>query len=334
MHITIKDIAKKSKTSVATVSRVINNSPKVAPHTRSRVLKILKKFEYKPNQIAKGLVKGKSKTISLITPASEKFFNAFYFREIFLGINRAAENAGYNILIAPSGADRNVSMIERFPVEGCILVSPETDDPIVKKIEKDNLPAVFINARSKKCSWVDLDNKSSAYAIVRDLISMGHKKIAVVKGKDNVQNSADRLEGYFEALRDHNCVIKKEHIIEGGFYEREAYIGVKKNFSKLKEVSAIFALNDNMAVGAISALKEKGINVPRDISVAGFDDIELASYFNPPITTVKQPLYMMGYVGLKTLIKQLKGEIKSKVEREFRGEIIHRKSTAPLRKET
>ncbi len=328
MYITIKDIARKADTSVATVSRVLNNSSKVAPETRERILAVLKEFNYKPNQIAKGLVKGRSNTISLITPTSDNFFNAFYFREVFLGINRAAENAGYNIMVDPSSRRINESIRGRFPIDGCVLVSPAKDDPLLKHIEEENIPALLINTRSPKISWVDLDNISSACEVVKHLIGLGHREIAVVKGKENVQNSSDRFKGYLKALKEHGIKFNEDYAITGDFFEEKAYLETKKKFSRIKKATAVFACNDNMALGVIRALEEKGLSVPSDVSVAGFDDINLASYFSPPLTTVRQPFYMMGIAGVRTLVQQIEGEIPAHSGREFHGEVIVRASTA------
>ncbi len=330
--VTIKEIAKKAKTSTATVSRAVNNPKMVAPKTRKRIAGILKKHNYAPNQLARGLVRGKSGALSLITPTSENFLNAFYFREVFLGINKAASEKKYNILIEQAKQGENSQLQSKFPVDGYILISPSSDDPVLKQIEDRNLKAMVINSRSDILSWVDLDNVGSARAMVGKLVECGHRNIAIITGRENVVNSTDRLKGYQLALEENGIKYNPEYVVKGSFFEEKAYRKTKGFLSCNPEVTAIFACNDLMAIGAIRAIQEKKKKVPGDMSVAGFDDIALVPYISPAVTTVRQPFYMMGAYAVSALVDQIEGRKNGKVKKEFPGEIVVRESTASVKK--
>ena len=331
-EITIKEIAKKANISIATVSRAINTPEKVAPSTRKKIMDILEEHDYTPNQLAKGLVKGKSNTLSLITPPGDNFFNAYYFREVFLGITRAAANSRYNILIDQE-SPRSVGVIQsRFPVDGYIIISSAEGDPFVRNLELKKVPAALINNRSEVLNWVDLDNALSAENAVKHLIDLGHTEIAVLAGKDNVRNSRDRLKGYRNALLSGGLTVKDNYILNGSFHEEKAYQEIKRFITENHQVTAIFACNDLMAMGAIRAVQENGRRVPEDISVIGFDDMALASYVSPSLTTVRQPFYMMGLLAVSSLIEQITQNSLGPVNREFPGELIIRESTGPAKK--
>lgn len=325
---TIKEIAMKANISIATVSRVINSPEKVAPATRKKILDLLREYDYLPNQLAKGLVKGKSNTFSLITASEESFFNAFYFREVFLGLTKAASNARYNILIEQLTSDSAGSLQSRFPVDGYILISPEINDPFVEYLERRKLPSVLINRRSEKMSWVDLDNVSAARTAVEHLIELGHRDIVVITGMKNVRNSIDRIEGYRKALSESGIAFNPEYLLSGDFHEEKAYKNMKKFLKKGLPVTAVFAFNDLMAIGAMRAVREAGGKVPEDVSVVGFDDMTPSSYLDPPLTTVRQPFYTMGLSAVNILLELLSGEKTDPVTRVFPGELVVRKSVA------
>jgi len=332
MPITIQDIAKHAKVSTATVSRVLNNSPKVDPQTRQKVLSIIKKFNYKPNPLARGLIRQKTESIGLFVPPSPYFFSQYYFREIARGISEVLGPTKYELIIKqPKSFDINLgypSDISLDSYDGLILISPPKDDRLVKQLEiLRKKPTVIINFRSSVLNFVDLDNVSEAKKMTEYLINLGHKKILFINGIPTSLNSLDRLEGYKLALLKNNISYNPSIVFYADFDQAKAYDFMKKFLESGESVDAVFCANDLMAIGAICAIKEKGLRVPEDIPVVGFDDIDIAGYFDPPLTTIHQPLFEMGKKAAELLLNQIEnGETIKQEYVIFQGELIIRKS--------
>lgn len=319
MAITIKEIAEKANTSIATVSRVINNCSNVAPGTRKRILDIMHAHNYRKNQLAGGLASGRSQVLALITPDEEDFHNAHYFKQVFLGISNAASENGYCIMV--NQHDKN-----HFPVDGYLLISPAVNNPLVGKLHVSKTPVILINRKLSKMNWVDINNISAISEIVNHLTKLGHRHIGIITGGDNIQNSVERITGYEKALNENNIEFNPEYVIEGDFTEKTAYEQINKLVSENLTMTALVACNDLMAVGAIRAIMDNNIRVPEDIAVVGFDDIDGICFFNPPITTFRQPFFDMGKSAVNLLVNQIEGETEEPVNREFNGKLVLRES--------
>ncbi|MDI6642259.1 MAG: LacI family DNA-binding transcriptional regulator [Elusimicrobiota bacterium] len=331
MPFTIYDVAARGKVSVATVSRVINNSSKVKAKTRQKVLSIIKKLNYKPNPLARGLIKQKTNNIGLFVPPSPYFFSAYYFREIIRGISEVLMTTQYELIIRqPRHFDTYLgypSNLSLSSVDGVVLISPTRDDRLVKRLEAfREKPAVIINARSSILNYVDLDNVTAAEKAVEHLINSGCKKIFFINGIDTNLNSQHRLEGYQLALAKNKIPFDPSLVLCADFDQTKAYYLMKEFLSSDSSVDAVFCANDLMAIGAICAIKEKGLRIPEDIQVVGFDDIDLAVYFDPPLTTVRQPLFEMGKKAIELLLVQIENKIEKQEKAIFTGELIIRKS--------
>jgi len=328
MSVTIKEIASKAKISTATVSRVINNPDVVSEKTRQRVLSLLKKSNYRQNIFAKNLALGRSNTLALVTSGVKRFYDAYYFKELFLGINEAAVEMNYNILNYIHNGKNDVLYRNRFPVDGYIFMAPPVDDPLIKVMEEEFLSAVLINRRSSKLNWVDIDNVHSAEVVVGHLIRLGHKKICIMAGSEKAQNSIDRIKGYRRALRKNSIPCSSKYVLYGDFSEEKAFILSREFFKKHPEVTAVFACNDLMAIGVINAVKSLEKSVPENISVAGFDDMDLASGHFPSITTYRQPIYRMGKEAVKLLVQSVEDKNYRNKGVLLGGELVIRESTA------
>lgn len=329
-QITIKDVAEKAGVSIATVSRAVNNSKKVDPATRQKVLDTVKDLDYKPNNIARSLVSGETNILALFVPHVENFANPDYFHKIVGGITTAVTEKGYDLLI------RQLTVSEGFRhtlldshSDGFIIIAPTFNSLVLKELEARQSPAVIINGRSPYLNWVDLDNVTAGLQITEHLIKLGHTKIAFIGGIGNNLNTQDRLKGYQLAMANRGLVFSPDLVFYAHYHKNEAYKVVKN--MNLNGTSAIFACNDLMAIGAIEAIKEKGLRVPEDIAVVGFDDIEVSESFDPSITTIRQPLMKMGKTAVELLVSQIKknkenfeGEKTGSVE--LQGELIIRKS--------
>ncbi len=331
MSVTIQDIASRAKVSIATVSRVLNNSPKVKSETHQKVLSIIKKLNYRPNPLARGLIKQKTDNISFLVPPSPYFFSAYYFREIIRGISEVLMATKYELIITqPRSFDKYfgwTSDISFSSFDGVILISPPKDDRLVKQLEKiRKKPAVIINARSEVLSYVDLDNISASERATQYLIEKGFKKILFINGIATSLNSQHRLEGYKIALKKNKIPYEPSLVMYADFDQSKAYLLMKDFLNSGQSIDAVFCANDLMAIGAICAIKEKGLQVPEDISVIGFDDIDIAVYFDPPLTTIRQPLFDMGKKAMELLLAQIENKIKKQESAIFPGELIIRKS--------
>lgn len=331
MSVTLKQVAEKARVSISTVSRVINNIPTIHPRTRERVLKVVRELNYSPNRIAKSLVEGKSYTLEMLLPsfAENSHPDSEYFYRLITGILSTTQSKYYNLLIKPRLImdDPSKNWFD-FPADGYIIAIPVLEEFVLKHLQLLRKPAVIINSRFAEYNWVDLDNVSGGVKMTEYLVKLGHKKILFIGGMKDNQNSIDRLNGYKQALSSHGISADEGLIIFANFDKADAYKLVSERLNGKRDFSAIFAANDIMAYGAINAIKDAGLKVPDDISVAGFDDISTSEYFDPPLTTIRQPLVEEGKKAAELLIQQIDKSTANTQGIEMTGELILRSSCA------
>ncbi len=312
----IKDVAKKSGFSITTVSRALNGYSDVNEQTREKIVKIAKELNYVPNKIAQKLVLQKNNTIALIISGMEREGgkdNIVYM--LLSGMYAMAEEIGYEVALFTmnSAYQKQRSYIQfcrEHDIKGTIMSGIRTDDKYFEEIVDSDLPCVLIdiNLSGKNVSNVSIDDKKASKELVNRLIEKNHKNIGIINGRTEATVSIDRLAGYKEALLENNIEYKKEYVQIGDFLEEKAYIVTKKMLKENEEITAIFCTSDMMAIGAIKAINELGKNIPDDVSLVGFDDIPLASYTTPPLTTVSQNFYDKGYESAKQLVKMMNKE--------------------------
>ncbi len=322
---TIKDVASKSDVSIATVSRVINTPSKVKSSTKKRVERSIKLLRFIPNINAKGLIENKTFLVTLVLPSSNNFLMAEYSQKIIFGINKTFQKSRYSLVVKQDIYKSNETFKTSLS-DGYILLAPESGDNFVKEIEDQKVPAVIINNRSKTLDWVDLDNINAAKTVVNYLIEMGHKKIMIICGSAKNKNSSDRLRGYRYALSQNRIDYDPSLVVYADYDMEKAYKKIRNIGEQKKKFTSIFACNDLMAVGAIKALKENNLEVPKDISVVGFDDLSISLSYEPAITTVHQPFVQMGDIAAKIIIEKLEKKITSHVFRELEGKLVLRDS--------
>lgn len=335
MSITIVDIAKKSNVSIATVSRVINNkSEGVSVSTRKRILDVIDECGYKPNAMARGLVTKKTKTIGLIIP---DITNPF-FPEIARGAEDGASTKGYNVFLCNSDdsiekENEYISALKEKCVDGIILTtSASSNQEHVLSLMNSDLPIIIIDegldSMDTDIPGVFVDNFEGGYLAAKHLIDLGHKKIACITGPLNLKDDRDRLEGYKKALMDAKINIDSSIILQGNY----KIAGGVENTKKLldKDITAIFACNDLMAYGSYQVLKSAGYKIPDDISIVGFDDVQLSAMLDPALTTIKQPAYEMGLESAKMIIKLIEGKNIRKKIIKFKPNLVVRKSTSKV----
>lgn len=308
MKYTIKDVAEKAGVSIATVSRVINGSPQVSDKIRSRVLQVIEEMDFKPSPVARSLVLKKTRTIGVIVPDISNAFTG----EILTGIEEISQSFQYDILICSTRGNfeqeiRYLEMFESKQVEGIIFMSWKLQSEVVEKINSIQVPVVMINRNTSKLAVpsVSIDNFKAAYQMTSYLIGKGHKKIAFIRNSIDIDAfGLDQYRGYKQAMNDNNLEVDKNFVKYGDFSIENSY-RIVQNFINERELpTAIFATSDVMAIGAVNALKDNGIDVPGDVSVAGFNDVRLASIYRPKLTVIHQPLYAIGTVAVKMIINR------------------------------
>ncbi|WP_243109352.1 LacI family DNA-binding transcriptional regulator [Anaerophilus nitritogenes] len=317
MSITIKDVAKRAGVSISTVSRVINGSKPVSSEIRQKVLQVIEETGYRPNPVARSLVMKKSQLIGVVIPDISNFF----IGEILNGIEEVGKMYGYDMILCNTYADveqekRYLNFLRSKQVEGIIFMTWKFQN-IVDELEHIDIPMVTINRNTSELEIpsVSIDNFEAAYEITKYLIENGHKKIALIRNTlDQDAFGYDQYRGYKKALEEYNLALDEELIQYGNFKLDESYEIVKEFIEKGNLPSAIFATSDVMAIGAINCLLDHGYKVPRDISVVGFNDIKLASMYRPKLTTIHQPIYDIGAVAMRMIVKQIeKEEVDNKV---------------------
>jgi LacI family transcriptional regulator len=306
----IKDVAKEAGVSIATVSRVLNDVDVVNEETKKKVQDAIKKLGYRPNIVARSLKTQKSRTIGIIIP---DISNQFY-PEIVRGAEDVANIYNYNIMLCNTDLDPDKEMeylrvLKEKMVDGVIYMSNSLEPAVIELVKSLEMPVVLVETTDKENTFpsVTIDNEKGAVDATEYLIGNGNKKIAYIgTHEDAVNAAAFRFTGYKAALEKNGIEFDKKLCYFGGLKANDGYEGIKEVI-KNSEVDAVFCASDELAMGVINALREEGRRVPEDIDVMGFNDIYSASIFYPKLTTVVQPMYDMGSVGMRMLIKSING---------------------------
>ncbi|OAB46601.1 LacI family DNA-binding transcriptional regulator [Paenibacillus antarcticus] len=303
--ITIKDVARAAGVSISTVSNALNDVDVLSPVTKSHVLKVAKQLNYVPNLNGKQLRSGKTKMLGFFTTS----VSGPYFYKLVESMSRECDRLGYglNVFITK---DRQVIMsnILGRRVDGAIIYEElRIDEEDISAMQQEKIKAVFLDRvlQNETMGSVIFDSYVASYEATKYLISLGHKKIVYISGVDTMFDSVERKEGYLAALRHYQLPINEDYIIQGYFEEESTYNAVK-SFLHLhpdKVPDAFLAGNDLSAIGCIQALKTHGYEVPLDISVMGFDDIDIAQYYTPPLTTVRNQIAKQGIQAINHLVR-------------------------------
>jgi LacI family transcriptional regulator len=310
LSITIHDVARHAGVSVATVSRVLNSSGPVREETRLRIGAVAKRLGYRPNSAARTLKTRKTSTLGVLLP---DLFGEF-FSEVIRGIDQTAQREGYQLLLSSSHGD--VGQIEAAMramsgrVDGLIVMSPAVDARSLATNLPSALPVVLLNCRVEGDSFVsvNIDNFGGARDVVQHLIGLGHRGIAMIQGAPGNHDSDERLRGYREALQAAGIAVETRLIIPGDFTEAAGYLAARQILDMQPRPSAVFAANDAMAIGALSAMRDAGISVPDEVAVVGFDDIPIARYLSPPLTSVHTAIDGLGARAVEILCTLLRKE--------------------------
>ena len=317
MAVTIREIAKIANVSICTVSRVMNNTypEKVSKDTRLRVLKVMKNLSYRPSIIARGLAKKKTSMLGLIVPDIISSF----FPEIIEGIEDEAKRFDYSLILCttkgnPQEEAKYLCLLREKRVDGIILTPATGEHTNIKLFEElrwDKIPLVFIAYYLKefKGIYVVVDHALGGYMATKHLIELGHKRIGHL-GYSECLGTGDRidkkrLEGYKRALAEHNIEFSQELVVKNVCSWKSGYYSMKELLKIKNRPTAIFAVCDMTAWGAMQAIRQVGLRVPEDIAMVGFDDLKIASLMEVPLTTIAQPKYEMGKIAATKLIKKI-----------------------------
>ncbi len=313
MSTKIKDVAKAAGVSIATVSRVLNNEKYVSKDVRDKVEKAAKALNYSPNLIAKSLVAKKTHLIGVIIPD----ISASFFATILSSIEKSASEKDYNLLVCNINEDfekekKYLNMLKMLQVDGVLLLHEKITDEIKNLMAHMGVPIVLCSLRIMGLDYpaVNIDDFKAAYDAISYLASLGHKDIAYFGGNfDTINAGVYRYNAVVKAFSDFNIELKKEYIKLGELTMENGYLHMESIFKHEQALpTAIFAASDDMAVGAINCIIDHGFSVPSDISVMGFDDSRLATSIRPALTTIHQPLDMIGSVSVKMLMDAINKE--------------------------
>lgn len=301
--VTIKDVAREANVSVATVSRVLNGSGPVSAETQHRIREVAGRLRYVPHGGARSLITSRTETLGVLLP---DLYGEF-FSEVIRGMDETAQRHGFHLIISRSHASRHgietAMRAMRGRVDGVVAMSPDLDSDSLLNLPS-TLPVVLLCSVSPgdELDSLTIDNCRGARAMVKHLISLGHTRIAIIKGAPRNYDAAERLRGYRQALKDAGLESERALEVEGGFTEAGGYAAALQLLELEQRPTAIFAANDSMAIGALSALRESGVRIPEDMAVAGFDDIPLARYMDPQLTSVKVPIFDLGARAVEMLL--------------------------------
>ena len=330
---TLKDVAKLSGVSPAIISRVINNDKtlNIKDNTRQRIVESIRELNYHPNIIAKSLRTKTSKTVAIIIP---DILNPF-FHQVIKGVQGFFTKHDISLLLCDTNDDteiekKHVETLYNQQVDGILFATVNYDNDITDFLERSNINYVLVNRGSHKNRFsVKTDDLCGAEMAVNHLIGLGHKRIAHIMGTFSTDTAFDRLSGFRNAIISNDLVLYPEYIVQGNYSESDGYSNAKKLLQLPHPPTAIFAANDLMAIGVIKAVYEMNLRIPRDISVVGCNDIWVCSSLNPPLTTIRSPLFEMGHAAAELLYNVING-----IETEEKNiilpvELVTRGSTAP-----
>ncbi len=333
MTVTIKDIAKLANVSHTTVSRALNNSPFINEETKNRIVEIANQLNYVPNYNAKSLVLNKSYNIALFFSSISNGTSPSFFYEIVEGANSVIKES-YNLVVRGIDDYNNFAEINKRRFDGIILVSQsESDNLFIYDVIRKEIPLVVINRDIPEDYIVNIlsNDEKGAYDAIEYLIKNGHSDIAIIEGKKNFKSTIYRKEGYIRALLDNNIQLKNEYMVQGQ-YDIESGYSCMKNLLALDKVpTAVFCSNDDMAVGAMKAVIEKGLKVPEDISIIGFDDSVVCDYVTPSLTTVKKHSRELSVKGTDKLLTIIENKDASEKKIYIETELIVRESVKNIK---
>lgn len=330
---TLEDVAQAAGVSVSTASRVFTGTAKVRGDKHAAVMRAAEQLGYRPNAIARSLASGRSLLIGVLT---QDIASPFY-GEVLRGIEQGLEGSPYSAIFASGHwrVEAEASALHGLmgrPVDGLIVLGGHTpDERLAALAAQVPLIAVGRSVRGLEAQCLRIDNVQGSYECARHLLELGHRRVAYIAGPGSHRDARERLQGFQRALADWNVEANPSLIVEGDFLEPSGLLAVEALFARGAMFSALMVANDQMAYGARLGLYRRGIRVPEDISLMGFDDLSGSAFTTPPLTTMRQPTYEMGVAAAEAILATLSGTPLPPTE--FRVQLMVRESTAPTHRE-
>ncbi|WP_347550809.1 LacI family DNA-binding transcriptional regulator [Pseudalkalibacillus hwajinpoensis] len=314
MAVTIKDVAKLANVAPSTVSRVIANNSRISEQTKRRVREAMEYLGYHPNYNARSLANRSTQTIGLVMPSSaDKVFQNPFFPEVLRGISTKAHEKDYTIYISTGSKEEEIlegvmGMVHGRRVDGIVMLYSRIDDKIMTFLEEQNFPFTVIGkplANPDSITHVDNDNFRAAKDVTEHFISKGHERIAFVGGNLDLVVTVDRLSGYEKALREANILHNDDYVVHVEFLKEGGQEAVMELFTLEEPPTALVVADDLMALGIMSKLDEMGLSVPEDVSIISFNNVMLAEYASPPLTSVDINIFQLGYEAVNCLLEKI-----------------------------
>lgn len=333
---TIRDIASLAGVSIATVSRVLNDRPDVAPGTREAVLEVVRKHSFATNRSARALSGGRTGLVGMTTPMVQ----GAYFALVLSGASEALYEQDMRVIVCPTlhQHEREVTLLDRLvhgTTDGAIIQLPEESSDELKALLDQGYPVVVVDPRlplDEDIPCVSAAHSAGARAATKHLLGLGHRRIAAITGPKGWVATEDRRNGYHAALAAAGVLPEAELEVEGAHWQIPHGFAAASELLDLDPLpTAIFAFNDNMAIGAMQAARARGLRVPEDLSIVGFDDLEEAALVTPALTTVRQPLAEMGRMAVSLLLRLLDKQRVEALRVELATKLVVRESTAAPR---
>jgi LacI family transcriptional regulator len=340
--VSIREVAKRSGVSVATVSRVLNEPEKVSESTRERVLEHVRALDYIPNAAARTLVRRRSQLVGVVinTGVAHPDLKHPFFQDVLVGLKDAVDTHDYDLLLLSSRRNAQRRATQSFlgralrqQVDGLVLMGVDRNDADLRALLERGLPvvAVDLDVTGAHAGYVMSDNVAGARLTVDHLASLGHERIATITGLVHTTPGADRLRGYRDGLRAHRLRHRVSYVREGDFYPESGYAEMRRLLALPRPPTAVFAASDDIAVGALNAIAEAGLSAPDDVAVVGFDDAQIAPLLRPSLTTIRQDKGALGNAAGTALVAMIESEDAAPPELVLPVELVVRESSGPHR---
>ena len=314
---TQRQIAEESGVSRTTVSLVLNDVPgvRISPETRQRVLKVARRLDYYPDAAARTLVSGRTQTIGFVLCQSpDRIFADAFLPEVLRGVGDAVQQIGFRVLLRSvedvTAPEAYIGLVREKHTDGIILSGPRSDDQQLPHLKAEGFPVVLLGQLSGSgIPFVDVDNVGAAKQAVEHLIGLGHQRIGIITNTSLEYTAArGRLAGYRQALERATLSFDEGLVRYGDFREESGRVAMKQLLDLPEPPTAVFVASDLVAFGALVAIRQRGLIVPDDVALVGFDDVRLAHYVDPPLTTMRLPAYELGYKAATLLTQLIGGE--------------------------
>ncbi len=305
---TIKDVARDARVSVTTVSHVVNKTRFVSEDARLRVTAAIEALSYVPSALARSLKNNRTHTVGAMIPNSSNP----YFAEIIRGVEDTCFDAGFNVILCNSDDDPHkqgqyIRVLAEKQVDGLIVMSSGGDDELGQHLRRARMPMVLVDREvgNLNADLVEVNHESGGWLATRHLLEQGHRRIGCISGPLALSSSAQRVKGFRQAMLEASLPLPDGLLLQSDFTGAGGYAAMQALLAVNDPPTAVFACNDLMAFGAISAATSAGWRLPVDVSVIGFDDISLAAYSSPPLTTIAQPKHQLGAVAARMLLARI-----------------------------